>query len=276
MGAQSSRFTGLVSGSGRATAAGAAVVCAMVVLAGCGGSAGSATSASVPVLRGDATATKSATPTATATATPTASETASVPLAKPGVPAAPTVVAGNEKVTVTVAPWASGGTPESYTVRALLSGFGSVGKAGTCTVTGARGSCEVTGLTNGVAYIAYATATNSAGTSASSKASERFTPAAGPGGPATPVLSAVVAGAGKVSVSVVPGTGGGTPTSHRVEAYTVDGRVAGTCTVTGASGSCDVTGLANGTRYQVRATAVNEVGSSGISGPSSPVTPVAA
>ena len=197
----------------------------------------------------------------------------SVLVDKPGIPDSPRVVAGDEKVKVTVAPWQSGGTPTSYTVRVTLSKPGSWGKGGTCTVVGARGSCDVTGLTNGVSYMAYATATNAAGTSAASKYSEWFTPGAGPGAPATPVVSTVVEGVGKVSVSVVPGTGGGTPTSYRVEAYRVTQRLAGTCTVTGASGSCEVTGLDNGTKYEIRATATNEFGSSGTSGPATPVAP---
>ena len=252
-------FTSLASGSGKATSAGVAVVFAVIVLAGCGGSGGSATEAGAPVVRGDAAATNSA----------------SASVAAPGFPAISSVVAGDGKVTVTVVPWTSGGTPASYSVKAQPSSFGSIGTAGKCTVTGASGSCDVTGLTNGISYEAYATATNTAGTSASSKASARFTPAAGPGAPATPAISTVVGGAGKISVSVVPGTGGGTPTSFTVTAYRTHFMVAGSCAVTGASGSCDVTGLAAGTGYTVRATATNAVGTSGVSGESGAVTVVA-
>ena len=54
MGAQSRRFTSLASGCGKATAV---VACAVMILAaGCGGSGGSATDASTPVIRGDVTA----------------------------------------------------------------------------------------------------------------------------------------------------------------------------------------------------------------------------
>jgi hypothetical protein len=86
----------------------------------------------------------------------------------PGTPAAPTTVTGNTQVTVTVAA-PSGGTPTSYTIQASDSTGVLSGK--TCTVTGASGSCVVSGLTNGTAYTFTATATNGGGTSSASAAS---------------------------------------------------------------------------------------------------------
>ncbi len=50
-GAQSRLFTGFVSGSGKATAV---VVCAVMLLAGCGGTGGSAAESSAPGIRGNA------------------------------------------------------------------------------------------------------------------------------------------------------------------------------------------------------------------------------
>ena len=64
MTARVGRFTRLGSRSSKVAAAGIAVVCAVMVLAGCGGSSGSATDASTPVIRGDVAAT-TATPKAT-------------------------------------------------------------------------------------------------------------------------------------------------------------------------------------------------------------------
>ncbi len=64
MTARMGRFTRLGSRSSKVAAAGVAVVCAVMVLAGCGGSSGSATDASTPVIRGDVAAT-TATPKAT-------------------------------------------------------------------------------------------------------------------------------------------------------------------------------------------------------------------
>jgi hypothetical protein len=86
----------------------------------------------------------------------------------PTAPAKPTVVAGNKMVTVTVAAGGTGGTPTSYTV----TGYTASSAAGTCTVQGASGRCDVTGLVIGKEYTFKATATNSSGTSAASLASE--------------------------------------------------------------------------------------------------------
>ena len=62
MGARTRRFKSLASGSGKATAV---VVCAVMLLAGCGGSGGSATEAGAPVIRGEVVATSSLTVTGT-------------------------------------------------------------------------------------------------------------------------------------------------------------------------------------------------------------------
>ena len=92
-----------------------------------------------------------------------------------GVPGAPTGVSaspGNGEAIVSwAAPTSVGGSAiTGYTVTA------SPGDAG-CTTTGAT-SCTVTGLTNGTAYTFTVTATNSSGTSSSSRASAAVTPVA--------------------------------------------------------------------------------------------------
>ena len=152
MGAQSRLFASLASGSGKATAV---VVCAVMLLAGCGGSGWSASDASTPVIRGDVAE----------------AGVSGTTVIAPGVPAAPTGAAGDSKVTVTVAQGSSGGTPATYTVTA-------VGTSKTCTVTGATGSCDVTGLTNGTPYTFTATATNEGGASGMSTPSNSVTPVA--------------------------------------------------------------------------------------------------
>ena len=185
----------------------------------------------------------------------------------PGTPPAPTVVAGTAKVTATVAAGTSGGTPASYTVTAYTANGTA---AGTCTVTGASGSCDVTALTAGSTYTVKASAKNTAGTSGESVASSPVTVAVTV--PGTPPAPTVVAGTAKVTATVAAGTSGGTPASYTVTAYTANGTAAGTCTVTGASGSCDVTALTGGSTYTVKASAKNTGGTSGESVASSPVT----
>lgn len=100
------------------------------------------------------------------------------PVAPPGVPAQPVVVAGPGSVTVTVTK-GSGGDPATFTVT-------SDPEARTCTVAGAGGSCTVTGLTPGTAYTFTAVAQNGAGTSQASVVSDAATPLALPTPPPPP------------------------------------------------------------------------------------------
>ncbi len=194
---------------------------------------------------------------------------------RPGRPSAPTVVAGDGKVTSTVAAGNLGGAPASYTVTAYNTLNGTA--AGTCTVTGESGSCAVTALTAGSTYTVTATAKNSAGDSGESNPSSSVTvPVPTVSVPGTPPAPTVVAGDGKITVTVAPGTSGGTPASYYVTAYTANGTSAGRkCTVTGASGFCEVTPLTAGSTYTVKAIAMNSAGNSGESVASSPVTVVA-
>ena len=235
--------------------------------------AGLTFSTSTGLLSGTPTTVQSATAytiTATnATGTATRTFTLTVTLAAPGVPLQPTVVSGDEQVTVSVAA-GSGGTPASYTVSASPQ-VGGVTK--TCTVTVPATSCIVTGLTSGTAYTFTATATNTTGTSAASAASAAVTPTlAAPGVPLQPT---VVSGDEQVTVSVAAGSGG-TPASYTVSASPQVGGVTKTCTVTVPATSCIVTGLTSGTAYTFTATATNTTGTSAASAASAAVTPTLA
>jgi hypothetical protein len=109
----------------------------------------------------------------------------------PGTPGQPTVVAGDTQATITVAAPSSGDAPTSYTVQASDSSGVLAGK--TCTVTGASGSCVISGLTNGTAYTFTSTATNLGGTSSASASSVSATPT---DTPVAPQVSATTAPTG--------------------------------------------------------------------------------
>ena len=162
--------TGSVTPSSLATSSGTGAISYSVVNAGASGcsvnsSTGviTATGAGTCIVR--ATAAAVGVQFFTATKDVTFTFTANVP----STPGAPTAVAGDGSATVTITPAGSGPTPSSYNVAASPGGA-------TCTVSSPATSCEVTGLTNGTSYTFTASATNGAGTSAASAASNTVTP----------------------------------------------------------------------------------------------------
>jgi hypothetical protein len=94
--------------------------------------------------------------------------------------------------------------------------------------------------------------------------------------PGTPGTPTAVAGDSQVTVTVVPPSTGGTPSSYTVTALDTNGTALNplkTCTVTGGSGSCVITGLSNNTAYKFSSTATNGAGTSSASVASTSATP---
>jgi hypothetical protein len=116
--------------------------------------------------------------------------------------------------------------------------------------------CAVTALTGGAVAVAPA-------------AADAPAPPALVAVPATPPAPIAVAGYGQARVTVEAGHGE-TPTSFTVTTIGDDSK---TCTVTGASGSCEMTGLDTGTAYTFTTIATNNGGASAPSDPSNAVTP---
>jgi hypothetical protein len=94
--------------------------------------------------------------------------------------------------------------------------------------------------------------------------------------PGTPGAPTAVAGDSQVTVTVAAPSTGGTPSSYTVTALDISGTALNplkTCTVTGGSGSCVITGLSNNTAYKFSSTATNGAGTSSASVASTSATP---
>ena len=197
-----------------------------------------------------------------------ASQQPATPSSASTAPSSVTATAGNASALVSWhIPSANGGQRiTSYTVTSLPG-------AKTCSVTVAVGdlsatfNCTVNGLTNGTSYTFSVKATNGAGTSAASPASNTVTPSTTPGPPAS-----VTAYAGNNSATVswnAPQTNGGSP----ILGYKVTANPGGNVCTTNGALSCTVTSLTNGTSYTFTVIATNANGDSIASAPTSTIVP---
>ena len=246
MGARTRRFTSLATGSNTTKAAGIAALCAVMLLAGCGGSGGSATEAAAPVIRGDVAGggCEAAKNSWTATA----------------------AVGGVTRTVVFTAP--------TYTSPwTKFTATANTGQSATISSSSSSGSIQVRGLTKKANNTFIVTGTTADGCTYTSPPSITVSGVVeAVAAPGVPSISTLTAGDAKVTVTVAAATTGGTPASYAVTASPAV--AGGACTVTGEYGSCDVTGLSNGTAYTFTATATNAGGTSAVSAASAPVTPV--
>jgi len=172
------------------------------------------------------------------------------------VPDAPTITAvthGNGSATATfTAPADDGG--------AAVTGYTLIASPGGASVSCSASPCTITGLTNGHTYTLRLLATNAAGNSEPSTASDPITPATAPNAPTS---LQVVRGDGKADLSfeAPDGDGGSTITGYQVSK---DGGQTWTALQVSGQGpyTATVTGLSNGNGYSIAVRAVNGEGHS--------------
>ncbi|NBX92431.1 MAG: hypothetical protein EBQ85_04275, partial [Proteobacteria bacterium] len=200
----------------------------------------------------------------------------SLPLTLPGPSGPPTNLTGNglnRQVNLSwTAPSSNGGSAITNYSYKYSSNSGSTWS--TPALIGSSSTrYNVTGLTNGTAYIFQVAAVNAVGVGTYSNSSSAATPATTPGQP----TNLIATGAnGQVSLSwTAPTDNGGSAITNYSYKYSSDnGSTWSSPALTGSStASYTVSGLTNGTSYIFQVAAVNAAGTGTYSSSSSAVTP---
>ena len=197
------------------------------------------------------------------------------PAYKPATPAKPTVTRGDQSLTVSwTAPADGGAAISDYNVNYReYKPDNTHGPTKNHPFTGAGTTTTITGLGNGKRYEVTVQATNKAGSSGWSPWSDLVTPATKPSAPSAPTLTH---GAASLSASwTAPANNGDAITDYDMQ-YRACTATPKTCTSSPTWGSwvewnsgddstttsATITGLTNGTAYQVQVRATNSVGDS--------------
>jgi titin len=177
---------------------------------------------------------------------PASAPATGTPQAKPGAPTITSVTTGVGSAEVAFTPGYLGGGPASGYEYQLNGGAWT--PAGTMT-----SPISITGLANGTVYAIALRAVNSSGDGAASQPSTITTPDV----PGAPTVTSIKADDRSLSIAFTPGSSGGTT----VTGYEYQLTSGGPWTAVPASASpIVVTGLTNGTAYDVSVRAINLVG----------------
>jgi hypothetical protein len=188
--------------------------------------------------------------------------TAATPASVPGAPTIGTATAGNAQVSITFsAPGSNGGS--------AVTGYTVTSSPGDFATSGASSPLVVTGLTNGTAYTFTVTATNIIGTGTASSSTGSVTPATTP---SAPTITGITPSNGQLSVAFTAGTTGGSAITNYK--YSTNGGSSFTaCSPEQTASPVVITGLSNGTSYNVQLKAVNAIGDGTATASSNATTP---
>ena len=158
-------------------------------------------------------------------------------------------------------------TPPTVNNGAAVTSYTVTSTPGGITATGSASPINVTGLTSATAYTFTVTATNSAGTSAPSSASNQITSdATVPGAPTIGATVKLSSTSARVAFTAPASTGGAS-----ISSYTVSS-TPGNIIATGATSPITINGLTPATAYTFKVVATNFVGDSAQSASSSSIT----
>lgn len=178
------------------------------------------------------------------------------PMTVPSYPSIVLLSPGDQSIEVSwsSSPSAGGGTIDGYRATAIDVSSNTF----TCTTDETATSCSITGLTNGTQYTVTVAAHNEVGYSSES-GSGSSTPRTTPDTPDAPTVTSLNASL-KVEWSAPASNGGASITGYTATAD--DGSSTFSCTWTSGPLHCTITGLTNGTSYDVTVVAVNAAGPS--------------
>ncbi|MDA8014672.1 MAG: fibronectin type III domain-containing protein [Gammaproteobacteria bacterium] len=190
-----------------------------------------------------------------------AATTQGTPDLAPGAPQNPAATPGNTQLRVSWAAPADNGGPAitNYRLRWKLAGAAAFAPGDTRTVGASATSATITGLTNGETYDVEIAAQNAAGFGAAATA--QSTPRTVPGAPRSPGVT-IADGELQLTWSAPANNGGAAITDYRLrwKLATAIAFASGDARAVGTATSATITGLTNGSAYDVEIAAQNAAG----------------